>query len=339
MTRLVLGGYGTSLGLVDFGDEGFGEPRAVGQAVNPSWVVASDDGRFVYAALESEEGHVGAWAVTPDLPWRALGEQPTGGADPCHLALSSDGRWLLAANYSSGSVSVHPVRDDGSLGTRTHLVQHAGVPGPVEDRQDGPHAHEVVFGPDGTVLVCDLGLDVVIGYALDVQDGRLTEVSRSPFPPGTGPRHLVVGSDGRTAYVVGELASTLSVCRLYGPRLEVLSTVSARAEGAEGENTAAEVLLTADGTTVLVSHRGDDTVTTLAVDAENARLVSVDPCGGTGPRWIGFASGEQTLLVANERSDEVVTMRRNRAGWTPVGSLGWTRPTCVATLTPASAVT
>ncbi|MEP6631408.1 MAG: lactonase family protein [Lapillicoccus sp.] len=331
--RLVLGGYGSAIGVVDLSEldgSRFGEPRSAAEAASPSWVLPSADGRFVYAALESAEGRVGAWAVTAELPWRPLGTRSTGGADPCHLALSPDGGWLLAANYSSGSVSVHPVREDGSLGERVELVAPEGETGPVADRQDRPHAHQVVFAPDGKVLVCDLGLDLVHADALDPVSGRLTQIARSPFPPGTGPRHLVLTRDGRTAYVVGELSSTLSVCRVTGPRLEVLQTVSARAADADTENTAAEVALADDERTVLVSQRGDDTVATLSVDARTARLVSVDPCGGSWPRWAGLVGG--SAIVADERSDAVVVLRRQGYGWAVEATTTWTRPTCVAPL-------
>jgi 6-phosphogluconolactonase len=333
--RLVLGGYGAAIGLVDLDarhESWFGPAVAVAEADRPSWVLPSANGRFVYAALESSDGQVGAWAVTDEVPWRALGTEPTGGADPCHLALSPDGGWLLTANYTSGSVSVHPVLEDGSLGERTQLVEHAGPTGPVADRQDGPHAHQVVLAPDGTVLVCDLGLDVVVAYALDATEGRLSELARSPFPAGTGPRHLVVTPDGGTAYVLGELASTLSVCRLSGSRLEVVSTVSSRADGATADNTAGEVALSADGRTVIASNRGDDTVAAFAVDRSTVKRVSVASSGGRWPRWAGFGPDEETLIVAAERSDAVVVLRRDGDRLDTVGSLSWPQPTGVAVL-------
>jgi 6-phosphogluconolactonase len=330
--RFAVGGYGSAIGLAELSEAGFGMPVRAAGTSRPSWLLTSRDGRFLYAALESADGHIAAWAVTPDLPWRPLGARPTAGADPCHLALAPGGRWLLAASYTSGSVSVHAVADDGSLGVATNLVQHEGDAGPRTDRQDGAHAHQVVFAPDGSVLVCDLGLDLVIGYAFDPPTGRLTERARSPFPPGTGPRHLALTADGRTAYVLGELASTLSVCRVDGPRLEVLSASDARGSRSQAANTAAAVVLSSDERTVVVSHRGDDTVATFAVDRRYAQLVAVDPCGGRWPRWIGFGPSEETLLVANERSDEVVRLRRRGAHWVPAGSMTWSSPTCVAAL-------
>lgn len=333
--RLVVGGYGPSLGLVDLDGTRWQETVSAAPAAGASWVLPSSDGRQVYAVVEKQDGGVRAWSVTADLPWRSLGTQETGGADPCHLALSPDGRWLLAANYTSGSVCVLPVAADGSLGERADLVVLEGPTGPVPGRQDGAHAHEVVFAPDGTVLVCDLGLDVVHGFTLDGGTGRLTEAARSPFPPGTGPRHLVLTADGATAYVVGELSGAVSVCRVDGPRLEVLQTVSARAEGASGENTAAELALSRDERTLMVSQRGDDTVATLEVDRHTARLIAVDPCGGAGPRWIGLASipgSDEVLLVAHEQSDSLAVLRRDGPGWSVAASTTWARPTCVAAL-------
>jgi 6-phosphogluconolactonase len=323
VTRLVLGGYGPAIGLVDLGPEGFGPATEVAAAEAPSFVVASDDGRFVYAALEGDDGHVGAWAVADEGPWRPLGVQPTGGAAPCHVALSMDGRWLVTANYTSGSVSVHPVQTDGSLGTRTDLVQHRGTPGPQADRQDGPHAHQVVFTGDG-LLVCDLGLDAVIGYWLT--DGRLTEVTRSHMQPGTGPRHLVV--DGSVAFVIGELASTVTVCDVSALSLTPGDAVSLRAPDAAGENTAAEVVLA--GEQVLGSNRGDDTVTVLARYGRSLRRIAILPCGGSWPRWMGLVEGQ--LLVANERSNGVVRLQRAGAGWAVVDLLEWPSPTCCCVL-------
>jgi 6-phosphogluconolactonase len=323
VTRLVLGGYGPAIGVVELGPDGFGAPRQVAAAEAPSFVITSADDRFVYAVLESEDGHVGAWTVTDEASWRPLGQQSTGGADPCHLALSPDGRWLLTANYTSGSVSVHPVEDDGSLGARTDLVQHQGTPGPQADRQDGPHAHEVVFTGDG-VLACDLGLDAIIGYRLD--NGRLTEVARSAMPPGSGPRHLVV--DGSVAYVIGELASTVTVCDVAGLSLTPGTSVSLRAPDATGENTAAEVVLA--GEQVLGSNRGDDTVTVLVRDGASLRRTEILPCGGSWPRWIGVIDGQ--LLVANERSHGVARLRREGDRWALVDVLDWPSPTGCAVL-------
>jgi 6-phosphogluconolactonase len=237
--------------------------------------------------------------------------------------LSPDGRWLATANYTSGSVSIHPVGADGSLGGRTDLVPHSGTPGPQADRQDGPHAHQVVFA-DGGLLVCDLGLDAVIGYRLD--DGRLTEVVRSSMPAGSGPRHLVLA--GPLAYVVGELESTVTVCDVAGLELTPRVSLSLRSDDAEGENTAAEVVVTRDQ--VLASNRGDDTVAVFERVGSSLRLNEIVPCGGSWPRWIGLVDG--SLVVANERSHGLARLRPDAGSWSVVEILGWPSPTGCAVL-------
>jgi len=335
--RLVLGGYtsgaGGGLGVVTLEGARFGSPVVVAEAANPSFLVVSPDSRFVYAVLEGDEGAVGAWVVGgDDGPWRALGEQPTGGSAPCHLALSPCGRFVVTANYGSGSVSVHPVGFDGSLGERTDLAVHAGRLGPVADRQDRPHAHQVVFGPSGELFSCDLGLDAVIAYELDGGTGRLSEVARSAFAAGTGPRHLTFSPDGGTAWVVGELSSTVTACEVDGPSLTPVASVSTRSTSAVGENLAAEILMSADGGEVFVSNRGDDTVASFTVDGTSLRLNGVADCGGHWPRFIAFGDSELTVVVTNERSGSVAHLERDGNEWSVTDSAEWRQPTAVAHL-------
>ncbi len=341
-SRLVIGGYttgaGGGLGVVRLQGGRFGRPAVVAEAENPSFVVASPGGRHVYAVLEGEEGsegRVAAWVVGSDEgPWPALGERATGGASPCHLALSPDGGHLAVANYASGSVSVHPLAPDGSVGARTDLVSHAGPLGPVEDRQDGAHAHQVVFGPAGRLFVCDLGLDAVVAYELDRQSGRLTEVARSAFAPGTGPRHLAFAPDGAAAWVLGELASTVTVCEVDGPHLKATSTVSSRATtvAARRENLAAAITVSADGREVHVSNRGDDTISTFSVETARLRLTAVSDCGGQWPRHLLVGPEPAMAVVSNERSGQLTLLTRDGTGWAAADRVDWPAPTCVAVL-------
>lgn len=333
--RFVVGGYGSALGAVTLTDDGFGSPDDVALAERPSCVIVSPDGRFAYAVLENAVGAVAAWAVSPTGSWQPLGEQPTGGADPAHLALSPDGRWLVAANYTSGSVCVHPVRGDGSLGARTDLVQHEGPLGPVSDRQDGPHAHQVVFVAQDVILVCELGLDLVITYRIDLAGGLLTELSRAALTPGTGPRHLVLSADGHEAYVVGELSSTVTTCRFDGIGLQPGVSASTRLPGETRQNTPAGIVLSASGDSVMVSNRGDDTLAEVEVEGTDLRLDEVVSCGGQQPRWLALGPEKDQLLVANQGSDRVTVLRRGPGGWAATGGFAWPAPTCLALLPSA----
>lgn len=181
------GGTGVGLGTYDTMTGRITATGVVDGVADPSYLAAAPSGRTLYAVDEQQQGGVTAMALTPDGPPTVLGTRSTGGAGPCHLSVHPGGRWLLSANYLSGSVAVHPVdRATGALGERTDLVSHLQPPpGPG---QDGPHAHQIVTAPDGRhVLAVDLGNDTVYTYRLDESAGELTEVSYAALRPGPVP--------------------------------------------------------------------------------------------------------------------------------------------------------
>ena len=302
------GGNGTGITRVGVDAEsGRLTPDGVTPASGPSFLARHPSGDFLYSVVERPDGAVTAFAVESDGGLRNLGSQPTGGADPCHLSVDPTGRWLVTANYSSGTVSVHPIGADGALGERTASVQHAGT-GPVTDRQEGPHAHQARFDPAGEyVLVNDLGADTVTAYRLD--GGALDRVAVTSVPAGTGPRHLAFGADD-LAYLAGELDSGVTVLRYAEGRFTVLSRVDASERGVT--NYPSEIAYS-DGF-VYVANRGADSVGVFeAHGTELRRLAEVDT-GGEWPRHL-LPLGEY-LYVANQRSDSVSILRR-----TPVPEL------------------
>src|SRR5208337_3215742 len=140
--------------------------------------------------------------------------------DPSWLVIHPNGKFVYAANYTSGNVAVFPILPDGKLGEHTALVKDSGTLGPNKERQEGPHAHWVE--PDGSnrsIYVADLGLDQVMSYPFDPAKGTLRDrpnIFRAATQPGTGPRHAILSRDGQLEfiYVLGELKSTVT---LFGP--------------------------------------------------------------------------------------------------------------------------
>jgi 6-phosphogluconolactonase (cycloisomerase 2 family) len=262
---------------------------------NPSWLTLSPDRRYLYTVDELDSAAVYAFEVTDAGP-RLLSLAPTGGEAPCHLLLHPAG-YLLAANYGSGSVSVHVLGDDGVVGPRVELVQHDGPQ---------PHAHQVRLAGD-LVVVTDLGLDKLIGYRLDPATGELS-VAADPFArtqPGAGPRHAVEHPNGRW-YVANELDSTVAV---FDPdrTTGVLRQVAAIPSTVDtAGNHPAEILLSPDGRWLYLSNRGRDTIATFAIDGHgDLSLIDEVPTGGSWPRH--FAIVDDVMFVANERSDSVVS--------------------------------
>jgi 6-phosphogluconolactonase len=324
-------GGGEGIALADLGG---GTVRTVAEVPDPSFLTLSEDGRFLYATHELTEGEVGAYAVQEDGTLRELNRQPTHGAQPCHLEIHPRGEYLLSANYGSGSVAVHPIAEDGSLGEAVQVVRHTGS-GPRAGWQDGPKAHMVACDPvEEFVFVADLGTDLVYVYEIDLGSGQLTERTRLTLAPGAGPRHIAFQPDWLTAYVINELDSTLVVCE-WNPEdceLTALQTLSTRAEGAEGENLPAELLISDDGRYLYGSNRGDDTIAVFATHEEGRRVeqIQVIPTGGSWPRHLAFSTDRSTLYAANQRADSITSFAVATDGTlAPVGSLSWPKPICV----------
>ncbi len=169
---------------------------------SPAFLCLSPDGRFLYAASEvpeRPEGIIGAYAVSAaDGSLELLGVQGMGGAWASYLTTDPAGRVLLLADYGRGRVALMPVGADGSLGRVASAHRHAGS-GPNAERQDGPHTHCIVVAPGGRfVFAADLGADRLFGYRLDVGGAGLVPHSELELPAGSGPRHLVFASSGRS---------------------------------------------------------------------------------------------------------------------------------------------
>lgn len=298
------------------------EPELAAEASNPSFLALHPTGRFLYAVSESggpagmEGGCVLAFAVSPGGGLDPLNQQPSGGNGPCHLTVDRAGRNLLVANYGSGSVGVLPIGADGRLAGPSQVVQHHGA-GPDPKRQKGPHAHSVNLDPSGRLaFVADLGLDKVMVYRFDPSLGTLTphDPPAACVTPGAGPRHLAFHPTGQFAYVINELASTVTAFAYDAPRgvLRELQTVSTLPpDFVAGKNTTAEVRVHPSGRFLYGSNRGHDSIAVFAVDTATGLLAAVahEPTQGRAPRHFAIDPAGAYLLAANQDSNNLVVFR------------------------------
>lgn len=287
--------------------------RGVTELADPSWIVARPGGGFLYAVSEGAQGRVAALAKDATGELRLLNTQPTGGAEPCYASIIGDGAYLAAANYTSGSVSVHPIRQDGSLGEQTNLTEHVGS-GPDSTRQESAHAHMVVEDPEARfVLAVDLGTDSIYAYELDAEAGTLCQVSRSQLRPSFGPRHLAFHPDGQYVYVIGELGFEVAVCEYDAATgaLSVLSQTPVLSGGVPGTDFPSGIRISRDGRFLYTANRGRDTLCTfnLAAEPTKPELVATTPTGGAWPRDIVLTADGRLLLSANQHSDSVTVFR------------------------------
>ncbi len=299
-------------------------PKGVAaETSSPSFLAIHPSRKFLYAANEvgmfggKPTGSVSAFAIDPKSGMLApLNQQPSGGADPCFVTVDATGKDVLVANYSGGSVSVLPIGPDGKLGAATASIQHRGS-GANKDRQSAPHAHSINLAPDNRVaVVADLGLDKLMVYRFDAARGTLTPnvPPSADLAPGSGPRHFAFHPDGRHAYAINEMTSTVAVFDFDAPRgtFSLLQTVSTRpANATRPGNSTAEVVVHPSGRFLYGSNRGDDALAIYAIEPASGKLTSVgfQPTGGKTPRNFAIDPTGQFLLAANQDSGTVVVFR------------------------------
>ncbi|MCX4694859.1 lactonase family protein [Streptomyces sp. NBC_01408] len=319
------GGRGITTAAVDPATGALTPLGSCDTVADPSYLAVARDTGVLYAVSETARGAVCAFRPTAE-GLAALGPAvPVEGAGPTHLSVA--GGRLLTANYTSGSVSSLPLGADGSPGGPASVLGHQGS-GPDADRQERPHAHQVLPDPSGRwVLSVDLGTDSVRVCAPDPATGELRVHAETALRAGTGPRHLVFHPDVAVVYVLHELEPQLTVCR-WDPvsgRLEPVAEVPVAPGGPPGAVRAypSAVVASPDGRFVWVAVRGADTVVTfsLADGAEKPLLSSTVDCGGSWPRDLVADPSGRRLYAANERSGDVtwfevdpLTGRPHRAG-------------------------
>jgi 6-phosphogluconolactonase len=293
--------------------------------INPSFLAVHPNHRFLYAVNEvtnyhgQKSGAVSAFAIeraTGKLT--LLNEVASKGADPCYITVDKTGKYVLVANYTGGSVAVFPVLEDGRLGEASAFVQHTGH-GTNPERQEAPHAHSIDLSADNRfAIVDDLGLDESLVYSFDSAMGSLTlndKAAATPAKagPGAGPRHFVLHPNGRFAYVINEMQSSVSVFRYDGADgiLHPLQTISTVPKDFAGHNDDAEIQVHPSGKFLYASNRGHDSIAVFAIDADKGTLTVIEYASTKGktPRSFEIDPTGSLLFAANEKSDNIVVFR------------------------------
>lgn len=288
-----------------------GDLAVTGTAVetpSPSFLLARGD--MVYAVGEAAD-RVEAFRRGPGGSLQWAGGQPSGGSGPCHLHVVDD--LLLTSHYGDGTIAVHPIAPDGTLGDAVQLLTSEGS-GP-RPQQDGPHAHATLHVGGGIVLSADLGTDTVQVHAL--REGRLVRTGALDLPPGTGPRHMALLTSGRVL-LVGELDGTLHALDGTDGSWRVAASTPCAAEP-DVRDSAAEVRVSADERLAYVGLRGSERIAVVGIAEDGALApVAAFDCGGETPRHHVLV--DDRLHVANQGSSTVASFRLDRANGLPTAS-------------------
>lgn len=295
----------------------------VSELPDAAQLTASKDGKTLYVASEVEKGIVAALRVAGDGSLQELNQVSSGGAGPVYLTLTPNERYLLVANYTSGSVAVLPVKQDGSLGEATDIQQDSGPVGAAKPEaaaegsfaksgHSSAHAHMIAADPSGTfVFTTDLGLDRIYQYRFDDAAGKLTP-NDPPFidasSKGAGPRHFVFTPKGDGLWLINEEASTLTHYQLDASKgtLTGGESISSLPKGFKGTNFASDLVQSLDGKQLYVANRLHNSIGHFSVTA-NGKVTHQEHIWTRGdyPRTLTLDHQGKFLYVMNQRSDNI----------------------------------
>ncbi len=313
-------GASKSDGIYKYELNATGGVRQIGLAVmseNPSFLALSEDNKFLVAINEVKTpdnvGSVESYMVFEDT-LILLNRQSSGGAHPCFVAVNEAG-YVLAANYTGGNVGLLKLEKDGPLTELLDVQQHTGQG--ATDRQKAPHAHSAWFSPvDGSIVSIDLGTNELWFSSIDAKRQKLipSTPEKLALNPGDGPRHLTFHPTGKWIYVANELSS--SVTRLDRNEKGSYSmgpSVSSLPVGYAEPNTCADIHISSDGKFVYASNRGHNSIAVLQVNPDDGslNLLGNKGCGGEGPRNFALSPDENFILVANQHTNNIVTLKRD----------------------------
>ncbi|MCB1095587.1 MAG: lactonase family protein [Verrucomicrobiae bacterium] len=287
------------------------QPSQASDVKSPGFLALHPTLPVLYAVCDTDEGPgVAAFAID-GTNLTPMGEQSIGDGGGTHVAVHPSGNFLTTAQYGGGSVAVFPLAKDGSVLERSQLIEHEGGSRAVEGRQDSPHPHWSGFDAAGAfAFVPDLGLDGVVIYKV-VDNARLKRHGFAATAPGSGPRHMKFSPDGKHAYVLNEMALTVTTFD-YDPATGTLkqkSTAPALTDeqkARETFNSASEIRVHPSGKLVYTANRGHDTISVVQASAEGSlTLIENEPIRGGWPRNFNLDPSGKWLLAAGRDSNTV----------------------------------
>jgi 6-phosphogluconolactonase len=285
------------------------------EAKNPSYLSVSNDGKFLYATDEEQQGgSVGAYAFEPTTGQLALlNSQSSQGSCPCYVSEDKTSKWVFVANYCSGSLAALPVNSDGSLAPAMQVIQQFGK-GADTARQKAAHVHSTIFSPDERFLLeANLGTDQEHVYIFRPNEMiPLAEPfdSVATLQPGSGPRHIAFHPKKSDVYILGELSGTVDAFHFDSAsgQMSHFQRIRTTPEHFTGFAGSADIHIRPDGKFLYATNRGVSNTIAVFEIRKDGRLATkqIISVNGKHPRNFVIDPGGHFLLIANRDTDNIV---------------------------------
>lgn len=334
--RILIGTYSQTIAGLEARGEGiygvsfdaetgaFGTPGLLAECGNSSALALNPDGSILFASREvftDENPALLSFRVSDNCELSKISQLDLAGQLPCQLTFEPVNGRLASAQYWTGDVAVCDVVNGEIQPSPVYLNRTGTGPNPV--RQEGPHAHCTVFSEGGTILhATDLGTDCVVSHRLDDQ-GNCIETQTLNLHPGSGPRHMVLNHDASRAFVLCELDESLVTLQRSGIGWKISNAQPGFAPPRGEDGSAAAIRLSPDQQHLYISGRRQSRIAVFAATDTVTPLAEIDS-GGLTPRDFMISADGNWLIVANQDSDALISLRRDNQ----TGGLSATGHTC-----------
>lgn len=310
----LLGGYtkrdnqGVSMMTFDTTSQSFGEATHLASLNNPTWITFTTDKQYFFTINKKEQGGIVVFKKNNDT-FVPIAECYATTGTGCHISYHETTHTVYVSNYHEGTIDLY--RFDEEQLTFITQVKHHGSS--VHPNQQSPHVHMTHFNQNYSKLyACDLGTDQVVLYDIH-PDGTLRLAHQTNFAAGTGPRHLTLHPTLPIAYIIGELANTITTATIdTNGHLTPIQTIATTPTEYATEAAGAAIRITQDGQFVYVSTRFYDILTVYQVQADGTLIdVQQIKTGGKIPRDFILDTTEHYVLVPHQDSDKITLFERD----------------------------
>jgi len=271
---------------------------------SPSFLTIHPNGKFLYAAIEHEQGAVESYSIGKNGALTKLGRESSKGAGTCHVYVDPSGKNVIASNYTGGSLTCIPINPDGTLRPASAFIQFT-----KKDKNPNGHAAAVL---GNYLYACDLGSNEVLSFLFDPAQGALTPNTPPAFSlqAGSSPRHLAFHPDGKTLYVNNEASCGVTVFAVDADKghlteKQVISSLPADLKN-DGKFSTAEIVCHPTGKFVYVSNRGPDSIAVYKTNADGTlTLVEIAPAKAETPRGFAIDPTGKWMVIGGQKSGTI----------------------------------
>lgn len=273
----------------------------------PGSLAISPDRTRLYAAVRSDK-QVATLTIDRATGLLANPVFSPAGINAAYVYVDKTGKWLLAASYSEGVVTVNRITDGVVTGA------------PIQTIETGKKAHAIQADPANRfAFVPHVGeLNKVEQFRFDAAAGTLAPNTPPSMAggPGQGPRHLQFHPNGRWLYLVNEQGQSVSLCDFDQGTgtLKLRQTVSTTPEDWDkSKGSCADIHISADGRFAYASNRGHDSLAVFSIQPDSGELKSLGqtPTEKTPRSFCLVPGGEKYVVSAGQGSNKLIVYRRD----------------------------